>query len=152
MARLRTTVAFLVAPSVIPVGLSIAAAVSPGDSPVSFRDFLGLVVLFSLYALPPAYLLELVLGLPAWLVFHRNEIRAWSAFAAGGAVLGATYYAAYTGAKFAAAKTMAYDFASHPIARDLNPLSLWLAIPGGLTSAILFRAIVYPRQSREKPK
>jgi len=39
-----------------------------------------------------------------------------------------------------AAKTMAYDFVRHPFTRDINPLSLWLALPAGLASAILFRA------------
>ena len=34
------------APLIIPVGLSVAALVSPGDSPISLTDFLGLIVLF----------------------------------------------------------------------------------------------------------
>jgi hypothetical protein len=141
-----------VAPLAIPVGLSVAAVVSPGDSPVSLTDFLLLIVFFSLYALPVAYLLELVVGLPAWLFFRRHGIRAWSAFAMGGAALGMTYSVAYSVAKYVAAKTMAYDFVRHPLTRDINPLSLWLAVPAGLASAILFRAIVFPRQCQEKPK
>jgi hypothetical protein len=146
MAHFRTMIAFLIAPLVIPVGLSVAAVVSPGDSPVSLTDFLLLIVLFSFYALPVAYLLELIVGLPAWLVFRRHGIRAWSAFAVGGAALGMIYSAAYSAAKYVAAKTMAYDFVRHPFTRDINPLSIWLAVPAGLASAILFRAIVFPKE------
>src|SRR5260370_37730464 len=91
MTRFRTIMAFLIAPLIIPVGLSVAALVSPGDSPVSLTDFLGLIVLFSLYALPVAYVLELLLGLPAWLFFRRHGIRSWSAFAIGGSPLGVRF-------------------------------------------------------------
>jgi len=142
--------AFLIAPLVIPVGLSLAAVVSPGDSPVSFGDFLGLLALFSLYALPTVYFIELLLGVPAWLFFRRHGIRAWSAFALGGATLGLIYSATYSVAKYVAAKTMGYDFVRHPLTRDINPLSLWLALPAGLASAILFRAIAFPRQFQDK--
>ena len=152
LTHFRTLMAFLIAPLIIPVGLSLAAVVSPGDSPVSFTGFLGLLALFSLYALPTAYFIELLLGFPAWLVFRRHGIRSWSAFAMGGAALGMTYSVAYSVAKYVAAKTMAYDFVRHPFTRDINPLSLWLALPAGLASAILFRAIVFPRQFQEKSK
>ena len=150
MPRFRTIMAFLIAPLIIPVGLSVAALVSPGDSPVSLTDFLGLIVLFSLYALPVAYVLELLLGLPAWSFFRRHGIRAWSAFAIGGATLGITYSAAYSVAKYVAAKTMAYDFVRHSFTRDINPGPLWLAVPAGLASAILFRAIVFPRRFEKR--
>ena len=152
MLHFRTIIAFLIAPLVIPVGLSVAAVVSPGDSPVSLSDFLRLTVLFSLYALPVAYTLELAVGLPAWLFFRRHGIRAWSAFAVGGAALGMVYSVAYSSVKYEAANTMAYDFVKHPFTRDINPLSLWLAVPVGLASAVLFRAIVFPRQSKKESK
>ncbi|HEY4739046.1 MAG TPA: hypothetical protein VIH76_00460 [Candidatus Acidoferrales bacterium] len=142
--------AFLIAPLVIPVGLSAAAVVSPGDSPVSFSDFLGLLALFSIYALPTAYFVELLLGVPAWLFFRRHGIRSWSAFALGGATLGLIYSATYSAAKYVAANTMGYDFVRHPLTRDINPLSLWIALPTGLASAILFRAIAFPRQFQDK--
>src|SRR5216684_4105685 len=86
------------------------------------------------------------LGLPAWLFFRRHGIRAWSAYAIGGAALGMTYSAAYSVAKYVAAKTMAYDFVRHSFRRDINPGPFWLAVPAGLGSAILFRAIVFPRR------
>ncbi len=62
MTRFRTIMAFLIAPLIIPVGLSVAALVSPGDSPVSLTDFLGLIVLFSLYALPVSCCSDFLLG------------------------------------------------------------------------------------------
>ena len=150
MTRFRTLMAFLIAPLIIPVGLCLATVVSPGDSPVSFTGFLVLLAFFSLCALPTAYAIELLLGFPAWLLFRRHGIRSWSAFAMGGAALGMSYSVAYSVAKYVAAKTMAYDFVRHPFTRDISPLSLWLTLPAGLASAILFRAIVFPGQFQER--
>jgi hypothetical protein len=152
MTHFRTLVAFLTAPLIIPVGLSLAAVVSPRDSPVSFTGFLGLLALFSLYALPTAYFIESLLGFPAWLLFRCHGIRSWSAFAMGGAALGTTYSVAYSVARYAAAKTMAYDFVRHSFTRDINPGPLWLAVPAGLASAILFRAIVFSRRFEASAK
>jgi len=103
MPNFRTPLAFLIAPLVIPVGLSLAAVVFPGDSPVSLTDFLGLTVLFALYSLPVAYAVELVLGVPAWFVFRRYGIRSWWAFAAGGVLLGMIYDLADEVARYVAA-------------------------------------------------
>jgi hypothetical protein len=73
-------------------------------------------------------------------------------FAIGGAALGMTYSAAYSVAKYVAAKTVAYDFVRHSFTRDINSGSLWLAVPAGLASAILFRAIVFPRRFEKRAK
>jgi hypothetical protein len=150
MRHARTIAAFLVAPLIVPVGLAIAIVVGPGDLPRSWTDLPRLVLLFSTYALPTAYVIELLLGLPAWLFFRGHAIRAWSAFALGGAGLGSAYSVGYSVAKYLSARVMAYDFLSHPLTRSINPLSLWVAVPAGLASAILFRAIVFPRESGEK--
>lgn len=152
MTHIRTITAFLIAPLIVPVGLSVAIVVSPGDLPRSWTDLPRLILLFSVYALPTAYVIELVLGFPAWLYFQGRAIRAWSAFAAGGAALGMAYGVGYSVAKYVAARTMAYDFLSHPLTRGINPLSLWVAVPAGLASAILFRAIVFPSQADEESK
>jgi len=132
MTHFRTLMAFLIAPLIIPVGLSLAAVVSPGHSPVSFTGFFGLLALFSLYALSTAYSIELLLGF-AWLLFRRRGIRSWSAFAMGGAALGMSYSIAYSVAKYVTAKTMDYDFVRHSFTRDINPLSLCVlvACPSG---------------------
>src|SRR5258707_6673013 len=110
MPRFRTIMAFLIAPLIIPVGLSVAALVSPGDSPISLTDFLGLIMLFSLYPLPVAYVLELLLGLPAWLFFRRHGIRAWSAYAIGGSSIGVTFSSASFLAQYLVAPKMAHHF------------------------------------------
>jgi len=151
MTHFRTTIAFLAAPLVIPLGLSIAAAVFPGDSPLSLGQYLDFFALISFYALPPAYLVVLILGLPAWLILHRRGIRSWFAFAGGGAALGTAYCVVFYAVKYVATKAIAYDLASSSVGRAFNPLSVWFALPGGLISGILFRAIVYPVQSRERP-
>ena len=150
MPHFRAIAAFLIAPLIVPIGLSVAVVVGPGDLPRSWTDLPRLVLLFSVYALPTAYVIELVLGLPAWLFFQGHAIRAWSAFALGGAALGMAYGVGYSVAKYVAARAMAYDFLSHPLTRGINPLSLGVAVPAGLASAILFRAIVFPRQSDPK--
>jgi membrane protease YdiL (CAAX protease family) len=148
MPHFRTIAAFLIAPLAIPVGLSLASAVFPGSSPVSLTDFFGLIALYSLFSLPPAYLFELVLGIPAWLFFRRHGIRAWSAFAVGGAVLGITSYVAW----YVAAKAIGYNIGAYPLVRRFDPKTPWLAVPAGLACAILFRAIIFPRSSHESPK
>jgi len=140
----------MIAPLIVPVGLAIAIVVAPGDLPRSWTDLPRLVLLFSIYALPTAYVIELALGLPAWLFFRRQGIRSWYAFAVGGATLGLTYFVGYSVAKYLAARALSYDLLSHPLTRGINPLSLWVAVPAGLASAILFRAIVFPWQSDEK--
>src|SRR5260370_35344669 len=90
MARYRTIIAFLTAPLAIPFLLSLFL-----QADFSFIGFLEGIVFYSLFALPQAYLSELVLGIPAWLVFRRYGIRAWSAFAAGGAFFGSAILPAY---------------------------------------------------------
>ena len=151
MSRYRTIIAFLIAPLPIPILLSASFIaldyVDKSQSPdPSLSGFLWGIVFFSFEALPQAYLSEALLGVPAWLVIRRYGLRAWSVFAAGGAILGTAYYLAYNVARYLAAKVFAYNFVRHARTRDLNPLSLWFAIPAGLVAAIMFRAIVFPRQ------
>src|SRR5260370_10515112 len=127
MTRFRTIMAFLIAPLIIPVGLSVAALVSPGDSPISLTDFLGLIMLFSLYALPVAYVLELLLGLPAWLFFRRHGIRAWSAYAIGGALLGVSCFSAYFVASHLVAPTITLRFSVNYLKTQMTPRPALLA-------------------------
>jgi hypothetical protein len=143
MRYFRTIAAFALAPLPIPF---LLAFILTAD--LSFSRYWEGVLLSALVSLPQAYLCELLLGVPAWLVFRRHRIREWSAFAAGGAVLGMAYLAVYYAADLIA-KAMAYDFVEHSFTRDLNALSPLLAVPGGVVSAIVFRAIIFPRQSRK---
>jgi hypothetical protein len=149
MARFRTILAFLVAPLAIPVGLALVSAVFPGSSPVSLTDFFGLLALYSYFAL---HLFELAVGLPLWLFLRRRGIRDWSVFAGGGIALGAAYWLVST-IVAAGASTRGYDIYSHSFTRYwFNPMALRMDVPAGFVSAIVFRAIVLPKESRENPK
>ncbi|MGH9782278.1 MAG: hypothetical protein ACRD33_10720 [Candidatus Acidiferrales bacterium] len=135
----------MIAPLAIPF---LLAFILTAD--LSFTRYWRGVLVSGLVSLPQAYLCELVLGIPAWLVFRRHGIRDWSAFAAGGVILGAAYCMVYY-VSAVIAKAIHYDFVEHPFTRDLNPLSFLLAVPAGMVSAILFRAVVFPRQPKDNP-
>ncbi len=90
MSRYRTIIAFLIAPLPIPILLSAglqALDFADKSPPPSLIGFLEGTLLFSIFALPQAYISELALGVPAWLVIRHYGVRAWSVFAIGGAVL-----------------------------------------------------------------
>jgi hypothetical protein len=76
-------VAFVVAPFVVPFVFSMPALVT-GHA----QDYLTTLVVFSIYGLPIAYLFQLLLGVPAWLVFRFYRVQSLFAFVAGGAVIG----------------------------------------------------------------
>jgi hypothetical protein len=154
MGRYRTIIAFLIAPLPIPILLSAALqALNFADKspPPSFIGFLEMILFFSIFALPPAYISELALGVPAWLFIRHYGIRAWSVFAVGGAALGMAYYVAYDLARDVAAKAFAYEFVRYEHTRDLNPLHPLLAMPAGLVAAIMFRAVVFPWKRSGNP-
>ena len=154
MGRYRTIIAFLIAPLPIPILLSAALqALDFADKspPPSFIGFLEMILFFSIFALPQAYISELALGVPAWLFIRHYGIRAWSVFAVGGAALGMAYYVAYDLARDVAAKAFAFEFVRYEHTRDLNPLHPLLAMPAGLVAAITFRAIVFPRKRIGNP-
>jgi hypothetical protein len=154
MGRYRTIIAFLIAPLPIPILLSAALqALDFADKspPPSFIGFLEMILFFSIFALPQAYISELALGVPAWLFIRHYGIRAWSVFAVGGAALGMAYYVAYDLARDVAAKAFAYEFVQYEHTRDLNPLHPLLAMPAGLVAAIMFRAVVFPWKRIDNP-
>lgn len=136
----RTVAAFLIAPLIVPVvflGLSVLQdAYSSGTLPT--QGLLDFLAVLAIWGLPLAYLSELVLGVPAWLVFKHYRIRSFAAFAAGGAFLGFVFYAFWEG--------LPGDLTIQSLAREFNPFSSG-AVPGFVisasVSAILFRAIVF---------
>lgn len=151
MPHLRTIIAFLLAPLAIPIGLAILCAVFPGSDPVSFTDFLGLLLLYSFFALP-AYLFEFVVGFSIWLFLRRRGIRAWSVFAGGGVILGTAYWIVFS-AIAVAARAKGYDIYAHSFTRYwLNPMAFWFDMPAGFVSTVTFRAIVLPWHSQHNPK
>jgi hypothetical protein len=99
MTRRRVVVAFAFAPLVVPVVLLVLALIFPDPHHQWYtREVLaekglgeGLamwMVVASLYSLPVAYLVELVLGIPLWLVFRHYRIRSVGVFAACGGLIG----------------------------------------------------------------
>lgn len=152
MPRLRTILAFLLAPLAIPIGLAILDAVFPGPDPVSFTGFFGLILLYSIFALPPAYVFELVVGLPVWLFLRRRGIRQWYVFVGGGVLLGALYWIVFTTIAVAA-NARGYNIYSHSFTRYwFNPMGLWSDVPAGFLAAVTFRAIIFPWRFRNKPE
>src|SRR6266446_535645 len=121
MSRYRTIIAFLIAPLPIPILLSAglqALDFADKSPPPSLIGFLEGILFFSIFALPQAYISELALGVPAWLVIRHYGIRAWSVFAIGGAVLGMAYYVVYDVARYVAAEAFAFEFVRHEHTRD----------------------------------
>ena len=145
----RVVAAFALAPLACPVaycllGILIAdpQSQSQGTAPSGsvgawFLNVSGWLLIVSLYALPIAYLTELVLGFPAWMVFRRYGVRSLAAYAAGGAVIGWLEDLAATA------------LVGRPLATALNPFSMeWLRfdfsyVASASACAALFRVIVF---------
>jgi len=88
--------------------------------------------------LPIAYLVELVLGIPALMVFKRYAIRSLTVFATAGALMGRLVHLSL--------EAFAENLASHPLTILFNPLAspyLSICVVAGSISAILFRAILF---------
>ena len=79
----RVLAAFLVAPLVVPIVFSASAFV-----PFHWRDYFTTLLVMAFYVLPAAYLFEILLGIPAWVIFRVCHLRSVVAFAVGGAVIG----------------------------------------------------------------
>ena len=136
MGRWRAVVAFLVAPLIIPfVFLVPFSSRDTGPVPGSrLASFLA----YSVYALPIAYIAELLLGVPAWMVFQYYRIRSMAAFAAVGALIGWIVYLSMS--------VLAGNLTSHPLATIFNPFSspyLPICVVAGSGSATLFRTIAF---------
>lgn len=83
MDKRRTILAFIVAPLVVPLVFSVPALV-----PLHGRDYLATLIVMLIYGLPVAYLFEILLGVPAWILFRACRLKSLLAFALGGAVIG----------------------------------------------------------------
>lgn len=142
MPRGRTISAFLITPFAIPL-VFFGLTLSPQG--LGWEN-LGYTAIYAISALPIAYLSELLLAFPAWLLFRRYGIHAWSAFAAGGAVLAVACYVV-------AVETLQNgNFRVH--LPEFNPLDsglLWIDVLAGTACGLLFRAIVFPRLSAKNP-
>jgi hypothetical protein len=154
MGRQRTIIGFLVAPLIVPFVFYLPF---PGTSDVSSKvSVLSLLItplIYSVFAIPIAYVVEFFLGLPAWTIYRRYGVRSVSAFAGGGALIGLAFYAAV--------ETVTYVFS--PDARQLrrefnisaNPLSnpfFYVDVVSASASAVLFRTIVFWGNGGESSK
>jgi len=114
------------------------------------QSFLLAPIIFAVYAVPIAYCIEVVLGIPAWLIFRHYRIRSFRAFAAGGGLIGLIFY--FT------SRILEYVFSpsNWQFRRENhisnNPFSdpyLYFLVFGAMASALLFRAAVFRRERPE---
>ena len=139
MSRRRTVVAFLVAPLIVPFVFYLPfPGQRAGASNPSALSLLFGPLIYSLYALPIAYVAEFLLGVPAWMVFRRYGVRSLPAFAAAGALLGwlvNLVLQAPTG-----------NLTTKPLMVLFNPLDnpyISICVVAASSSAVLFRTIVF---------
>jgi hypothetical protein len=138
LSKWRTAQAFFLAPFVVPFVLLLPF---PGRDNVGHFSFTGLFAgffVYLLYSLPIAYAAELLLGLPAWMLFEHYGVRSASAFAAVGALLGWLV--------FLAMDALSEGFAPESWTSRLNPLSnpfVPLCVIAGAASALVLRAVAF---------
>jgi hypothetical protein len=139
MSRWRTVAAFLVAPLIVPFVFYLPfPGESAGASNPSTQGSLFGPLIFSVYALPIAYLSEFLLGLPAWMIFRRYGVRSLPAFAGAGALIGWLVNLAL--------QTPTGNLATRPLAVLLNPFDnpfILICVVAASGSALLFRTIVF---------
>lgn len=147
MGTQRTVTAFVVAPLAAPFVVVFLSYFWGSDHFGSFKlaGFLVGISLYSVYVLPLAYLAELLLGLPAWLIYRHFSIRSWPAFAAGGALIGLLFYIGighFTGSLGEHASSK--EFLSSPY--------LGIDVMTACVSGILFRAVVFSGRPQSAPR
>ena len=128
----RIIFGFLASPVIVP--FVFCAFPGVGINHDSVWSILTCLLFSSVYGLPMAYLVELLLGLPVWLLFRHFKVRSYAAFAGAGAVIGGLVIL-----------FMAFRVGI-PNPSLLNPISgafPFFLIVGASASAILFRAIVF---------
>ena len=145
----RTIAAFVLAPLAVPVVFVTLSLVIPDSersstnvAVIGIWDRLsGLAVwtlIVALYSLPIAYVFELVVGLPVWIIFRHFNIRSIGIFALGGAVIGWLVDLCLS------------VWSGRTMVKALNPLSsAWLSydllfVVSAVVAAVLFWAIVFP--------
>ena len=137
----RVIAAFLIAPWTVPAVFALFSlrwgSVVGEKAHVSWWSGLGYGLLFyGSFALPFAYLAELVLGVPAWLVFRRRNVRSWAAFAGAGALMGLLVFlgiAMFSWDKKSENPAAVFDLT--------NPYLALCALSGAIAS-VVFRTIV----------
>ena len=105
---------------------------------VSTLDGLMTTWLFaSVSLLPFAYLVEAVLGVPAWLLFKTYGFRSTGAFIGGGGIIGLLVYVGLV--------SFAGNWHRQSLVELFNPARqpyLWLCLLGAIAAALVFQAVV----------
>lgn len=105
---------------------------------VSTLDGLFTTWVFAIISvLPFAYLVEAVLGAPAWLLFKTYGFRSTGAFIVGGGVIGLLVYVGLV--------SLAGNWHRESLVEVFDPARqpyLWLCLLGAVAAALVFRAVV----------
>ena len=116
---------------VVPLVFSV-----PDLVPFHWRDFLTTLLVGAIFVLPVSYAFEILLGLPAWMIFRVYRLQSFLAFAVGGAVIGLLV-------------DVIMKIASKSV-RDWSAGDV-LYVCSALCSALLFRLIAFPPAVARKP-
>jgi hypothetical protein len=138
MSKWRTAQAFFLAPFVVPFVLMLPLPDRGDFGHFSFEGLLGGFFIYVLFSLPIAYAAELLLGLPAWLLFKHYGVRSVFVFAATGAFIGWLVLLAMD--------AWSVDFAPEPWTSRLNRLTdpfVLLCVIAGAASALVFRTVAF---------
>jgi hypothetical protein len=143
MNKQRLALAFVVSPIPVPLVFFLFIFLVGGWHGVQLRGALREVFPYGMLGLGLAYLAEVVLGLPVWLVFNHYRIRSVRAFAIGGALIG-WFFNAFIQRRIEVLFSPSFAFA-----RLFNPFAnpfLLFSVLAASASAVLFRAIVFSAQ------
>jgi hypothetical protein len=143
MNKRRVALAFVVSPIPVPLVFFLVIFFVGGWHGVQLRGALRDVFPYVLLGLGIAYLVEVVLGLPVWLIFNHYHFRSVRAFAIGGALIGWLFNA------FMQSRIEVLFSASYAFGRLFNPFAnpfLLFSVLAASASALLFRAIAFSGQ------
>jgi hypothetical protein len=137
----RTVAAFLIAPLGAPFAFAILLPLArETGANLPSAGYFEWILLYSIYAVPIAYFAELVLGIPAWMLFKRFHVHSLPVFAIAGALMGLLVYLGITLGGAAAFGPL--DTVPSPVMPWSNPY-LFVCVVAGASSATVFWAITF---------
>ncbi len=142
MNHRRVALAFLVSPIAAPLAVFLLLVLDARHhGPV--ENVLIALPFYFVYALPVAYVSEILFGAPAWLIFKHYRVRSWPVWLLGGAFIG---WLTNAGIQVLPGRMTAVNLAGlfNPV---VNPYVL-IDTAGAAASAALFRQIVFSDAAR----
>jgi hypothetical protein len=135
----RVVAAFVLAPLVIPLVSLMPFSRDDSTGGFSIAGLTTTLIFYALFSLPIAYVVEAVVGIPAWMVFRRYRIRSLLAFVGTGAFIGWLVYAMLI---VGHAGNLSSDTLTQLFNPSANP---WLpfCVVSASAAAFLFRTIVF---------